>query len=774
MKKRTFVVGLSFSLLFLSMMSLAGCSNKETVVEHNFSTTWSSDESYHWHACTDDGCNEIKDKAAHTWNAGAVTKSATYDADGVKTFTCTVCGKTKTEAIPKLVHNYSTEWSKDATKHWHACTDSGYETLKKDEADHTWNAGEVTTAATFEATGVKTFACTVCGQTKTEAIPKLTHNYSTEWSKDTTKHWHACTDSGYETLKKDEVDHTWNAGEITTAATFEATGVKTFACTVCGQTKTETIPKLAHNYSTEWSHNATKHWHVCTDSGYETLKSDEASHTWGDPVKIPATDTTKGDIQKTCTVCGEILHNYSNMLLSFRYTKDYNVKNLQDKVYDGKEIPLPTAEDIITNSDGVLNDCNFYKYTDTKFTTPVHAIDAGIYILRTEYLAGENVRSGYSVDRVEITKKPLNYSTSIVYDGLSLHKLSGAILKETNGVVAPDVVSASFDVNSSAIGVVPKTGISNIKLLGTDKDNYSLSVDNLNFEITKVPAGNFAEDWWKTSYSPDKVYDGKAVESPTLDDFTVEQVSDNSFLEGHYTIEWTDSSNVVLASAPVNAGTYKVTVKVEETDYNEAASFSKTVTISKKTLGTSDYLDNSRKKFYLHAPKSLNNVANYSIPTYVTQKIYKTIYSYNSIDKTYTYYMTDDPNHASETLATLTDGYGVYKVDYRIEDNDNVAGIILTNSFTVIPTSYFNLYPTGTFSWTAGRNYFYKFDLTATISTKKITTNAEKVKVIESSGTVIPLDENNQFKISAYATYYFEIYNTNKVDSPVFTISDVA
>ena len=38
----------------------------------------------------------------HTWDAGKVTKEPTETAEGVKTYTCTVCGATKTEAIPKL------------------------------------------------------------------------------------------------------------------------------------------------------------------------------------------------------------------------------------------------------------------------------------------------------------------------------------------------------------------------------------------------------------------------------------------------------------------------------------------------------------------------------------------------------------------------------------------------------------------------------------------------------------------------------------------------
>lgn len=38
----------------------------------------------------------------HKWDAGKVTKEATTEAEGVKTFTCTVCGGTKAEPIAKL------------------------------------------------------------------------------------------------------------------------------------------------------------------------------------------------------------------------------------------------------------------------------------------------------------------------------------------------------------------------------------------------------------------------------------------------------------------------------------------------------------------------------------------------------------------------------------------------------------------------------------------------------------------------------------------------
>lgn len=43
------------------------------------------------------------DETAHVWDKGVVTTEATTEKEGVKTYTCSVCGKTKTEAIAKLV-----------------------------------------------------------------------------------------------------------------------------------------------------------------------------------------------------------------------------------------------------------------------------------------------------------------------------------------------------------------------------------------------------------------------------------------------------------------------------------------------------------------------------------------------------------------------------------------------------------------------------------------------------------------------------------------------
>lgn len=73
---------------------LTACSHK-----CEFSAEWVKDATSHWHACSDKSCAEIADKAEHTWNEGEITTKATQEAEGVKTFTCTVCAQTKTEAV---------------------------------------------------------------------------------------------------------------------------------------------------------------------------------------------------------------------------------------------------------------------------------------------------------------------------------------------------------------------------------------------------------------------------------------------------------------------------------------------------------------------------------------------------------------------------------------------------------------------------------------------------------------------------------------------------
>lgn len=87
-------------VLMLAIVLLTAC-NKDG--KHNFAEEWSNNETHHWHACTDKGCKETKDKAEHTWDGGNVTVEPTTEQKGTMVYTCTVCRREKTESIDELV-----------------------------------------------------------------------------------------------------------------------------------------------------------------------------------------------------------------------------------------------------------------------------------------------------------------------------------------------------------------------------------------------------------------------------------------------------------------------------------------------------------------------------------------------------------------------------------------------------------------------------------------------------------------------------------------------
>ena len=183
--------------------------------------------------------------ADHDWDDGVITTPATHLEIGTKTYTCSDCGETKTEDVPKTTAHEYGKWQKhNATQHKRecACIDVEY-------ADHNWNNGVITTPATHLELGVKTYTCSDCGETKTEDVPKTTAHEYGEWQKhDAEQHKHecACTDVEY-------ADHNWNGGVVSKAATHLEEGLLTFTCVGCGETQTRTIQKIAQHSYGAWT-----------------------------------------------------------------------------------------------------------------------------------------------------------------------------------------------------------------------------------------------------------------------------------------------------------------------------------------------------------------------------------------------------------------------------------------------------------------------------------------------------------------------------------------
>lgn len=90
----------------------------------------------------------------HEYDSGVVTTEPTCTTEGVKTYTCTQCKKTKEEPIPVI--------------------------------EHTWTKGEITKAATCTEEGIQEKKCSVCGLVSSDSIPKTAHKYKEEITKEPT------------------------------------------------------------------------------------------------------------------------------------------------------------------------------------------------------------------------------------------------------------------------------------------------------------------------------------------------------------------------------------------------------------------------------------------------------------------------------------------------------------------------------------------------------------------------------------------------------------
>ena len=98
--------------------------NRATAHEHSYKAVVTAPtctaKGYTTHACAcgDSYVDTYTDALGHAWDNGKVTKPATETEDGVKTFTCTRCGETKTEVIPATGVVDVTEMFTDVSHSW--------------------------------------------------------------------------------------------------------------------------------------------------------------------------------------------------------------------------------------------------------------------------------------------------------------------------------------------------------------------------------------------------------------------------------------------------------------------------------------------------------------------------------------------------------------------------------------------------------------------------------------------------------------------------------
>ena len=163
--------------------------------------------------------------------------------------------------------------------------DWGAWTQNSDEKTHTRICKRDTSHTETEnchggtATCTQRATCTVCGAEYGDA---LGHDFTTSWTHDDNEHWKQCSRCD---AKDDVSPHTWDSGTVTTAPTCTKAGEETYSCTECGATKTEPIDATGHSWKSDWTSDATHHWHECANENCDVTdnagKKGYAEHSGG-------------------------------------------------------------------------------------------------------------------------------------------------------------------------------------------------------------------------------------------------------------------------------------------------------------------------------------------------------------------------------------------------------------------------------------------------------------------------------------------------------------
>ena len=174
----------------------------------------------------------------HAWDNGVITQPATAGVPGVKTYTCTRCAATRTEAIAALP---------TAAPTMPPATPPPAPTLPPTPSAPT--APPAPTQAPPAPTQAPTDAPTQAPTEAPATEPPHTHSYAETARVEPTcegagsvTYQCACGDSYTEELAP--LGHAWDAGVVTQEPQPGVQGVRTYTCTRCGVTRTEAIEAL--------------------------------------------------------------------------------------------------------------------------------------------------------------------------------------------------------------------------------------------------------------------------------------------------------------------------------------------------------------------------------------------------------------------------------------------------------------------------------------------------------------------------------------------------
>ena len=301
---------------------VAGAAKKESTVPATCTEPGGYDEVTYCTVCGQEMSRAHFATEALGHNYVAAETPATCSAGGYTTHTCSRCGDSytdsKTEALPhtsgeavtenEVAAACATPGSYDSVIYCTVCGEElSRETAPVDPLGHDFGEPAVTAAPTCTEAGEGIKTCARCGETETVEIPALGHDEAIY------EEAASCNGVGFkitlcvrcgEVVSNEIVpalEHSWDDGVETTAATCTQNGVKTYTCTVCGATKTEPTDLRAH----DWDDGVVTKAATCTEAGEMTYTCRTGGETRTEPIdKLDHTVEIVPAIAPTCTEAG--------------------------------------------------------------------------------------------------------------------------------------------------------------------------------------------------------------------------------------------------------------------------------------------------------------------------------------------------------------------------------------------------------------------------------------------------------------------------------------
>lgn len=321
-----------------------------------------------------------------------------------------------------------------------------------------------------------------------------------------------------------------------------------------------------HEFSAEWTTDENYHWHKCLDEKCEEV-ADKAAHVFDKEIvsatylASEATYTDAAKYYKSC-VCGvkgtETFEHGSSL------SAKENVVGLKEgvtlgKVYDGEAYAL-AAEEITRNGNGEVTVMYQRKGgVDFGNTAPKNV---GEYTVKVSVAATAEWKGAEKTFDFAITAKPLTVTATKKYDG-------NAVMPATlTGVVSGDDVTVAVTMESKNVGATVKE----VVLDGAAKDNYTLSLSDVDASITPMVIG--VE--WEQEYDNTYIFSGEPAELLAGDEATITVTMESANVGAavqSFEITGKDAANYSLAREDVFVEIIKA--DIANFEISNAAAFEK-------------------------------------------------------------------------------------------------------------------------------------------------------------------------------------------------------